>query len=197
MAVTKKFAELVAKVIGSNVGELLRQIGAESVKQAYAGNGEPAQYALDTLPDAWRDPLATWLRARGLIVQKKAVGSSRYLVGDESGLVKSQKRQQKALEECVEPVLKVEAQTVRTTPKAPKLEGSVKARAEKAAGRMVAKLKATDPEAAAVLNDKLTTSNKLSAFDATGERIELTAEEFSAAMTAVMALRAPALRRAA
>ena len=199
MALTKKFQELVSKVIGSNVGELLRQIGEQATRMAYtAQDAEPAQYALDNLPDAWRDPLATWLRARGVIVQKKAVGSSRYIVGDESGIVKSAKRQAKALEEAqVEPVLKVQEQTVRTAPKAPTLKGSAKARAEAAAGRMVAKLKTTDPEAAALLNDKLTTSNKLSAFDANGERIELTAEEFAAAMEAVTALRMPALRRAA
>ena len=57
MAISKKFTDLVQKVVGSNVGELLRQIGEQATKHAYSGNDASyAQYALDTLPDAWRNP---------------------------------------------------------------------------------------------------------------------------------------------
>lgn len=195
MAVTKKFEQLVAKVIGSNVGDLLRQIGEEAVHQCYtAGKADCAQYALDNLPDAWRDPLATWLRARGVIVQKKAVGSSRYLVGDESGLVKSQKRQQRAFEEAkVEAVIRVTEQTVRTEKKAKELKGRAEERAQKAAVSFLARIKKEDPDAAALLNDKLT--RPVSVVD----QLEPSAEEMEAAVQAIMMLRmeAGALRRAA
>ena len=162
MAISKKFTELVQKVVGSNVGELLRQIGEHATKHAYSGNDASyAQYALDTLPDAWRNPLATWFRARGLIVAQKAVGSSRYVVGetDDAGVfkcVKSARRRDKAFEEAATvPVLQTEMQSVRAAPKAKELTGSVQTRAENAAAKAIRALKKVDPEAAALLNDKL------------------------------------------
>lgn len=162
MAISKKFQDLVAKVCGSNVGELLRQIGEQAVKHAYSGNDASyAQYALDTLPDAWRNPLATWLRARGLIVAQKAVGSSRFVVGetDDAGVfkaVKSARKRDKAFEEAATlPVLQTEVQSVRAAPKKKELTGSVQTRAENAAAKAIRALKKVDPEAAAVLNDKL------------------------------------------
>ena len=162
MAISKKFTDLVAKVIGSNVGELLRQIGEQATKHAYSGNDASyAQYALDTLPDAWRNPLATWLRARGLIVSQKAVGSSRFVVGetDDAGVfkcVKTARRRDKAFEEAATiPVLQTEVQSVRAAPKAKELTGSAQTRAENAAAKAIRALKKVDPEAAAILNDKL------------------------------------------
>ena len=162
MAISKKFTELVAKVCGSNVGELLRQIGEQATKHAYSGNDASyAQYALDTLPDAWRNPLATWFRARGLLVAQKAVGSSRFVVGetDDAGVfkcVKTVRRRDKAFDEasCV-PVLHTQSQSVRGEPKAKELKGSVQTRAENAAAKAIRALKKVDPEAAAVLNNKL------------------------------------------
>lgn len=162
MAISKKFTELVSKVVGSNVGELLRQIGEQATKHAYSGNDASyAQYALDTLPDAWRNPLATWFRARGLIVAQKAVGSSRFVVGetDDAGVfkcVKTARKRDKAFEEAATlPVLQTEVQSVRAAPKAKELTGSVQTRAENAAAKAVRALKKVDPEAAAALNDKL------------------------------------------
>ena len=162
MAISKKFTDLVAKVCGSNVGELLRQIGEQATKHAYSGNDASyAQYALDTLPDAWRNPLATWFRARGLIVAQKAVGSSRFIVGetDDAGVfkcVKTARKRDKAFEEAATtPVLQTEVQSVRAAPKAKELKGSVQTRAENAAAKAIRALKKVDPEAAAVLNDKL------------------------------------------
>ena len=162
MAISKKFTDLVAKVCGSNVGELLRQIGEQATKHAYSGNDASyAQYALDTLPDAWRNPLATWFRARGLIVAQKAVGSSRFVIGetDDAGVfkcVKTARKRDKAFEEAATlPVLQTEVQSVRAAPKAKELTGSVQTRAENAAAKAIRALKKVDPEAAAVLNDKL------------------------------------------
>ena len=162
MAISKKFTDLVQKVVGSNVGELLRQIGEQATKHAYSGNDASyAQYALDTLPDAWRNPLATWFRARGLIVAQKAVGSSRFVVGetDDAGVfkaVKTARKRDKAFEEAASlPVLQTEVQSVRAAPKAKELTGSVQARAENAAAKAIRALKKVDPEAAAILNDKL------------------------------------------
>lgn len=162
MAISKKFQDLVQKVCGSNVGELLRQIGEQATKHAYSGNDASyAQYALDTLPDAWRNPLATWFRARGLIVSQKAVGSSRFIVGetDDAGVfkcVKSARKRDKAFDEasCV-PVLHTQSQSVRGEPKKKELTGSVQTRAENAAAKAIRALKKVDPEAAAVLNYKL------------------------------------------
>jgi len=196
MATTKKFQDLIAKVCASNVGELLRQIGEESVKQAYSGHSaEYAQYALDTLPDAWRDPLATWLRARGLIVGRKAVGSSRYIVGekDDAGIlhaVKSQKRQKVAMEQAAtEPVLIVSTQTVRVEKKV-ELKGTAKSRADAAAGSAVNRLKKTDPEAAALLNDRMTRAAESSVlFDGTGQKLELSAHELAAVLEYVVEMR--------
>lgn len=162
MAISKKFTDLVAKVCGSNVGELLRQIGEQATKHAYSGNDASyAQYALDTLPDAWRNPLATWFRARGLIVAQKAVGSSRFIVGetDDAGVfkcVKTARKRDRAFEEAATlPVLQTEVQSVRAAPKAKELKGSVQTRAENAAAKAIRALKKVDPEAAAVLNNKL------------------------------------------
>ena len=162
MAISKKFTDLVSKVVGSNVGELLRQIGEQATKHAYSGNDASyAQYALDTLPDAWRNPLATWFRARGLIVAQKAIGSSRFVVGetDDAGVfkcVKTARRRDKAFEEAAAiPVLQTEAQSVRAAPKAKELKGSVQTRAENAAAKAIRALKKVDPEAASVLNNKL------------------------------------------
>lgn len=162
MAISKKFTELVSKVVGSNVGELLRQIGEQATKHAYSGNDASyAQYALDTLPDAWRNPLATWFRARGLIVAQKAVGSSRFVVGetDDAGVfkcVKTARKRDKAFEEAATlPVLQTEVQSVRAAPKAKELTWSVQTRAENAAAKAIRALKKVDPEAAAALNDKL------------------------------------------
>ena len=162
MAISKKFTDLVAKVCGSNVGELLRQIGEQATRHAYSGNDASyAQYALDTLPDAWRNPLATWFRARGLIVAQKAIGSSRFVVGetDDAGVfkcVKTARKRDKAFEEAATlPVLQTEVQSVRAAPKAKELKGSVQTRAENAAAKAIRALKKVDPEAAAVLNDKL------------------------------------------
>lgn len=162
MAISKKFTDLVAKVCGSNVGELLRQIGEQATKHAYSGNDASyAQYALDTLPDAWRNPLATWFRARGLLVAQKAVGSSRFVVGetDDAGVfkcVKTTRKRDKAFEEAATlPVLQTEMQSVRAAPKVKELTGSAQTRAENAAAKAIRALKKVDPEAAAVLNDKL------------------------------------------
>ena len=162
MAISKKFTDLVAKVCGSNVGELLRQIGEQATKHAYSGNDASyAQYALDTLPDAWRNPLATWFRARGLLVAQKAVGSSRFVVGetDDAGVfkcVKTVRRRDKAFDEAATlPVLQTEVQSVRAAPKVKELTGSVQTRAENAAAKAIRALKKVDPEAAAALNDKL------------------------------------------
>ena len=162
MAISKKFTDLVAKVCGSNVGELLRQIGEQATKHAYSGNDASyAQYALDTLPDAWRNPLATWFRTRGLLMAQKAIGSSRFVVGetDDAGVfkcVKTARKRDKAFEEAATlPVLQTEVQSVRAAPKAKELTGSVQTRAENAAAKAIRALKKVDPEAAAVLNDKL------------------------------------------
>lgn len=187
MAISKKFADLVAKVCGSNVGELLRQIGEQATKHAYSGNDASyAQYALDTLPDAWRNPLATWFRARGLLVAQKAVGSSRFVVGetDAAGVfkcVKTVRRRDKAFEEAATlPVLQTEAQSVRTAPKAKELKGSVQTRAENAAAKAIRALKKVDPAAAAVLNDKLAQPAAIEVHDALvfhGEVLEVGADE--------------------
>ena len=164
MAISKKFQDLVQKVVGSNVGELLRQIGEQATKHAYSGNDASyAQYALDTLPDAWRNPLATWFRARGLIVAQKAVGSSRFVVGetDDAGVfkcIKSARRRDKAFQEAATTlVIETESQSVRQEKKVRKPDESVsvQTRAEKAAAKAIRALKKVDPEAAAVLNDKL------------------------------------------
>ena len=203
MAITKKFQELVTKVCGSNVGELLRQIGETATKYAYsAQDAEPAQYALDTLPDAWRDPLATWLRARGLIVGRKAVGSSRYVVGetDDAGIlhvVKTQKRQSRAMQEALtEPVLKVVEQTVRVEKKI-ELKGSASFRAGKAAESAVARLKKTDPDAAALLNDVLTRNTGTNLLVLPSGSIELNAEEVTALTEYLTSLRAEAVLKVA
>lgn len=164
MAISKKFTDLVAKVCGSNVGELLRQIGEQATKHAYSGNDASyAQYALDTLPDAWRNPLAAWFRARGLIVAQKAVGSGRFIVGetDDAGVfkcVKTVRRRDKAFQEAATTlVIETESQSVRQEKKVRKPDESVsvQTRAENAAAKAIRALKKVDPEAAAVLNDKL------------------------------------------
>lgn len=162
MAVTKKFIELIAKINSSNVAELLRQVGETAVKAAYSSNdAEPAQFALDNLPDVWRDPLAKWLKGRGLLVAPKTVGSSRYLVGvtDDAGIftaVKSRRRQEAAFAALTEPVIVTDRQSIKAAA-VKKIDEtkSPKYRAEKAAEKAVKALKKADPAAAAVLGAKL------------------------------------------
>lgn len=201
MAISKKFQDLVQKVVGSNVGELLRQIGEQATKHAYSGNDASyAQYALDTLPDAWRNPLATWFRARGLIVSQKAVGSSRFVVGetDDAGVfkcVKSARRRDKAFQEAATTlVIDTESQSVRREKKVRKPDESmpVQTRAENAAAKAIRALKKVDPEAAAVLNDKLTQPAAVEVHNAIvvdDEITELSASEAEALSAYLLQLR--------
>lgn len=146
---TKFIQNSVNSINKNNAGEMLRRMGAHCVKQAYAGNNEDTQYALDNLVQWAREPFASWMRARGVIVEKPAIGSAQYKV---SG-VKNQKRQNKAIEESkTEPVLITEHKVRQ--PKVNKtLEGSAEHRANDVMSKLITKLRKTDPDASAYLNE--------------------------------------------
>lgn len=146
---TKFIQNSVNSINKNNAGEMLRRMGEHCIKQAYAGNNEDMQYALDNLVQWAREPFASWLRARGVIVEKPAIGSAQYKV---SG-VKNQKRQNKAIEESkIEPVLITEHKVRQPKINKP-LEGTAEHRANDVMSKLITKLRKTDPDASAYLNE--------------------------------------------
>lgn len=146
---TKFIQNVVNSINKNNAGEMLRRMGEHCIKQAYAGNNEDMQYALDNLVQWAREPFATWLRARGVIVEKPAIGSAQFKVDG----VKNQKRQSKAIEESkTEPVLITEHK-VRQPKKEKPLEGTAAHRGNDVMCKLITKLRKTDPDVSAYLNE--------------------------------------------
>lgn len=146
---TKFIQTSVASINKNNAGEMLRRMGEHCVKQAYANNLEDTQYALDNLAQWARLPFASWLRARGVDVQNPPTGSARFTVNG----VKNPKRQSKAIEEAKTEAVLVTEHKVKTAPKVKELTGLAGERAQDAMVKLLAKLRKTDPDAAAYIND--------------------------------------------
>lgn len=146
---TKFIISSVSSIQKSSAGETLRRMGEHCVKQAYAGNMEDTQYAVDNLPKWAQGAFVSWLRGRGIDVLNPVAGKANFLVVG----VKDQKQQAKALESAkVTPVLKTE-HTIKTE-KAKTLKGAAGERVQSAIERLIAKMKKDgDTEAAALLND--------------------------------------------
>ena len=147
---TKFITNAVESINKNNAGEVLRRMGEHCIKQAYANNSEDTQYALDNLVQWARKPFVNWLRSvGGLSIENPATGSARYTVEG----VKDQKRQAKAIAAAKEtPVLHVE-HTVKAEKVVKPLEGLTGDRVAKVMEKLIAKLKNTDPDAAAFIND--------------------------------------------
>lgn len=155
---TKFVQTSVASLNKNNANEMLMRIGQHCIKQAYAGNNEDTQYALDNLAQIWRVALVSWLRRVGkLDIQNPATGSARYMVVG----VKNAKFQNKAIEASkVENVLVQEHQIKQET-KPKELKGEAADRAQKAMEKIIARLKKDDPDAAALINDVWAQRTKL------------------------------------
>lgn len=146
---TKFIQTSVASINKNNAGEMLRRMGSHCVKQAYAGNVEDTQYALDNLTQWARVPFASWLKARGLDIGNPVTGSARFTVNG----VKNQKRQSKAIEESATEAVLITEHKVKVEPKAKELHGLTGERAQAAMIKLLKALRKTDPDAAAYLND--------------------------------------------
>ena len=149
MSVAKGVLNKIAIINKSNAGETLRAIGEQCVRKSYAGDDETTQYALDNLAQWARMPLASWLRARGLIIKDPITNSARFIVEG----VKNPKRQSKAIEESkTETVLMVEHK-VKQEKKVKPLEGLAADRGHDAMVKLLKSLRKVDPDAAAWVND--------------------------------------------
>lgn len=147
---TKFIQTAVTSLNNNNANEVLRRIGQHCIKQAYAGNMDDTQYAIDNLSQCWRVPFVSWLRSVGkLDIANPAVGSAKYTVNG----VKNPKLQSKAIEASkVTDVLQT-AHVVKQAPKAKELTGTVGERATSYMVKLLKRIREADPETAAFIND--------------------------------------------
>lgn len=146
---SKFIQNAVNSINKNNAGETLRRMGAHCVKQAYAGNNEDTQFALDNLAQWARLPFASWMRARGIDIKNPATNSARFIVEG----VKNPKRQNKAIAEAKETAVLITEHKVKTAPKVKELTGLAGERAQEAMVKLLKTLRKTDPDAAAYIND--------------------------------------------
>jgi hypothetical protein len=177
MALTNKFIEQVASFTrsASGVAEKAHVLGIEAVKAAYSNQDlDKAQYLMDNIPQYLRKPFSAWFRRCGLDVAAPDVGSARFSVLQ----VIDQKRQSKAFTwASANPVLDV-AHEVKAEKKVKELKGTPDERAHKAMQSLLTRLKESDPEASAILNDAYATMTYSSClFDADGRQTLLDGAE--------------------
>jgi len=177
MALTNKFIEQVASFSRTAEGQANKAhvLGIDAVHSAYSDkNLDKAQYLLDAIPQYMRKPFAAWFRRCGLDVANPDVGSARFVVLQ----VIDQKRQSKVFTWAKEnPVLDT-AHEVKAEKKPKELKGTPDERAHKAMQSVLSRLKESDPEACAVLNDAYATMTYSSClFDADGRQTLLDGAE--------------------
>lgn len=146
---TKFIINSVNSINKANAPEMLRRMGEHCIKQAYAGNVEDTQYALDNLNQWARVPFASWLRARGIDITNPPIGSARFTVNG----VKNPKRQSKAIEEAKTSPVLVSDHKVHQAKKEKVLTGLAAERGQDAIIKLLKALRKTDPDAAAYVND--------------------------------------------
>jgi hypothetical protein len=152
MALTNKFTEQVLSLSarGTELATKAHVLGVDAVKSAYSNNDlDKAQFLLDNVPQYMRKPFAAWFRRAGLDVAAPDVGSARFTVLQ----VIDKKRQSKVFAWIdTNPVFNTVHEVVAE--KKPKeLKGTPDERAQKAMSSLLSRLKESDPETAALIND--------------------------------------------
>jgi hypothetical protein len=156
MALTNKFTEQVLALAsrGVKLAESAHALGCDAVKSAYANNDlDKAQFLLDNVPQYMRRPFAAWFKRAGLDVAPPTIGSARFTVLQ----VIDKKRQAKAFTWVdSNPVLST-THEVKQEKKTKELKGTADERAQKAMASLISRLKDSDPDASALINEVWTT----------------------------------------
>lgn len=159
---------------GEGLASVLRSLVERGVRSAYSRNNlANAQYLLDNAPQFSKSSIARSFKRCGLEVASPEIGSARYMVI----CVVDNKRQAKVFANFSElVVLEVEAK-VKPAPKAKELKGEIAERASKALQSTITRLSKNDPEASALLNDRMTSANQVNCLiDGNGVKYILDAE---------------------
>lgn len=177
MAITKKFQEQVIALSSRGVVVAVKahELAIQAVKAAYSNaDMEPAQFLIDNLPKYMQVATFTWFKRAGLDVHAPSVGSSKYSVLQ----VIDQKRQSKVFEWiALNPVMVTEVKEV-AAPKEKVLKGTPEERAHKAMQSLISRLKESDPETSALINDVYATMSYTNVmFDGQSHKIEMDAAE--------------------
>ena len=177
MALTKKFTDQVIALSnrGVQVAESAHTLGKIAVKAAYSNADlEPAQYLMDNLPKYIQRAMFNWFKRAGLDTIAPTTGEKFYKVVQ----VIDQKRQQKTFEWVeANPVMVTEVKEV-AAPKEKVLKGTALERSHKAMQSLITRLKETDPEASALINDIYATMSYTNVlFDAQGKQTQLESAE--------------------
>lgn len=177
MAITQKFIDQVVSVSKSStvLADKVHALAVESIKASYAnGDNEKAQFLIDNVPKYVQKSVAQWFKRFGLDVIAPAAGQARYTV---TGVL-DQKRQAKVFEAIKDAPVMVVEHTVVKERKPKELKGTAEERAHKAMQSVLARMKETDPEACALLNDVYATMHYTNVlFDGSSNKIELDADE--------------------
>lgn len=191
MALTKKFIEQVASFSRSAADNAAKAqtLGIDAVKTAYAGQElDKAQFLMDNVPQYMRKPFAAWFKRAGLDVAPPDAGSARFVVLQ----VIDRKRQSKVFAWVeANPVFEVTHEVVQEK-KAKELKGTPDERAQKAMSSLITRLKESDPDTAAIINDVWATEYKAptnSIFDDKGNEIALSPYECQMALREIVAKR--------
>jgi alpha-galactosidase/6-phospho-beta-glucosidase family protein len=177
MALTKKFTDQVIALSnrGVAVAESAHTLGKVAVKAAYSNADlEPAQYLMDNLPKYIQQAMFNWFKRAGLDIIAPTTGEKLYKVMQ----VVDQKRQSKVFEWVeANPVMVIEVKEV-AAPKDKVLKGTAEERAHKAMQSLITRLKESDPETSALINDVYATMNYTNVmFDGQSHKIEMDADE--------------------
>jgi hypothetical protein len=191
MALTKKFIEQVASFSRSAADNAAKAqtLGIDAVKSAYANQElDKAQFLMDNVPQYMRKPFCAWFKRAGLDVAPPDAGSARFVVLQ----VIDRKRQSKVFAWIeANPVFAVTHEVVQEK-KAKELKGTPDERAQKAMSSMLGRLKESDPDAAAIINEVWATEYKAPAnviYDDKGNEIALSPYECQMALREIVAKR--------
>lgn len=147
-----------------------------SVKMAYTkadNNMAEVQFLLDNAPKFALGSIVSAYKRCGLEIASPEVGSNRYM----AICVVDNSKQKKVFDKLAElTVLKIEV-PVKSVREPKALKGEVAERATKALQSTITRLSNTDPEASALLNDRMTSGNQVNVLiDGKGVKYVLDAE---------------------
>lgn len=177
MAISQKFMDQVVSLSkrGTELAAKVQDLAVESIKAAYANaDNDKAQFLIDNVPKYMQKSIAQWFKRFGLDVLNPSAGQARYMV---TGVI-DQKRQAKVFESAPNTPVMVVEHTIAKERKPKELQGTAEDRAHKAMQSVISRMKETDPEACALLNDMYATMHYTSVlFDAQGHKIDLYDDE--------------------
>lgn len=158
-----------------------------SVKMAYTKkehNMAEVQFLLDNAPKFAVSAIASAYKRCGLEISSPEVGSNRYM----AICVVDNSKQKKVFDKLAElTVLQIEV-PVKQERKPKELKGEVAERATKALQSTITRLQNTDPEASALLNDRMVSGNQVNVLiDGKGTKYVLDAETVADIVAQLMA----------